>query len=109
MRGSRVTTPLTKRSLSAANQLRFRAGVPADAAELSALHIAVADHLNSQHGKGPWSSHVSEKGVIYAMRHFKILVATEGAAIVGTLCLATQKPWAIDTSHGVRDPIHDLA
>src|SRR5271154_1411089 len=77
----------------------FRAGVPGDVAELAALHTAVAEHLTSDYGKGPWSSHTSGKGVLYAMRHSEVLVATEGAQIVATLRLATKKPWAIDTNY----------
>jgi hypothetical protein len=83
-----VRFPLTKRPSSAAKHFRFRLGVPEDAAELAALHTAVADDLTGRYGKGPWSSHTSEKGVLYAMRQSKVLVATEGAAIVATLRLA---------------------
>ncbi len=78
---------------------RFRRAVPEDAAELAALHTAVADHLTSRYGKGPWSSHTSQKGVLFAMRHCEALVVTDGAAIVATLRLATKKPWAIDSSY----------
>jgi GNAT superfamily N-acetyltransferase len=84
---------------SVTKRLRFRLGTPQDAAELSALHTAVADHLTSRCGRGPWSSHTSEKGVLYAMRHSRVLVATDGAAILATLQLATKKPWAIDISY----------
>jgi GNAT superfamily N-acetyltransferase len=87
------------RQESVTKRLSFRLGTPEDAAELSALHTAVADHLTSRFGKGPWSSHTSEKGVLYAMRHSRVLVATDGAAIVATLQLATKKPWAIDISY----------
>ena len=90
---------MTKRQPSTTKQFRFRPGVPGDAAELAMLHTAVADHLTSLYGRGPWSSHTSEKGVLYAMRHSKVLVAMEGAAIVATLRLASKKPWAIDTSY----------
>lgn len=33
------------------------------------------------------------------MRNSRVFVATEGAAIVATLRLATKKPWAIDTGY----------
>jgi GNAT superfamily N-acetyltransferase len=78
---------------------RFRRAVPEDAAELAALHTAVADQLTSRYGKGPWSSHTSKKGVLFAMRHFEVLVVTDGAATVATFRLATKKPWAIDSSY----------
>ena len=73
--------------------------VPGDAAALALLHAAVADHLTKLHGEGPWSSKTSEKGVLYAMRASQVFVARIGAEIVGTLRLATKKPWAIDPSY----------
>jgi GNAT superfamily N-acetyltransferase len=74
-------------------------GTSNDAAALAALHTVVADHLTSMHGRGPWSSRTSEKGVLYAMRTSRVLVAREGHEIVGTLRLTTKKPWAIDTNY----------
>jgi len=79
--------------------LRFQQAAAGDAAELAALHTAVADHLTERHGRGAWSSQASEKSLLYAMRVSRVLVAWEGAEIVGTLRLATKKPWAIDTSY----------
>jgi GNAT superfamily N-acetyltransferase len=70
-----------------------------DAAALSALHTAVADHLTSKAGEGPWSARTSEKGVLYALRESHVFVARKGTEIVGTLRLTTRKPWAIDTSY----------
>jgi len=70
-----------------------------DAAELAALHNAVADHLTGLHGRGPWSGKGTEKGMLYAMRTSRVFVARQGAEIVATLRLATKKPWAIDTSY----------
>jgi GNAT superfamily N-acetyltransferase len=91
--------------------LKFQRAVPADAGSLAELHTAVAEHLTSLHGHGPWSSKVSEKGVLYAMRTSQVLVARLGAEIVGTLRLATKKPWAIDTSYfsPCRRPLYLLA
>lgn len=88
-----------RRPGSGTKRLCFRLGVQEDAAELAVLHTAVADHLTSCFGKGPWSSHTSEKGVLYAMRHSRVFVATEGAVIVTTLQLTSKKPWAIDTTY----------
>jgi GNAT superfamily N-acetyltransferase len=70
-----------------------------DAAALAALHTAVADDLTRRHGRGPWSSGTSEKGVLNAMRTSSVFVARAGVEIVATLRLATKKPWAIDTSY----------
>jgi GNAT superfamily N-acetyltransferase len=79
--------------------LCFRVGTPSDAAELSALHTTVADHLTGRYERGPWSRHTSEKGVLYAMRRSRVLVATDGAQIVATFQLASKKPRAIDISY----------
>ena len=89
----------------------FQQAVVADATELAALHTAVADHLTEVFGRGPWSSRSSEKGVLYAMRISRVFVAREGTEIVGTLRLATKKPWAIDTSYFApcRKPLYLLA
>jgi len=82
-----------------------------DAAALAALHTAVADHLTEAHGRGPWSSKASEKGVSYAMRTSRVFVARIGEEFVGTLRLTTKKPWAIDTSYfsESRMPLYLLA
>jgi GNAT superfamily N-acetyltransferase len=88
-----------KRRSPVAKNLRFRTALPEDASELAALHTAVADHLTERHGKGPWSSHTSEKGVLFALRHSQVFVAMDGGAeMVATFRLATKKPWAIDIS-----------
>ena len=80
-------------------QISFQSASRSDAASLAALHTAVADHLTVLHGHGPWSFKTSEKGVLYAMRTSRVFVARLGMEIVGTLHLATKKPWAIDTSY----------
>src|SRR4249919_2463081 len=77
----------------------FQLGTVDDAANLAALHTAVAEHLTRLHGRGPWSVKTSEKGVLYAMRTSRVFVARQGTEIVGTLRLATKKPWAIDTNY----------
>jgi GNAT superfamily N-acetyltransferase len=89
----------------------FQPANPIDASPLAALHTAVADHLTGLHGHGPWSSKTSEKGVLYAMRTSQVFVARLGSEIVGTLRLATKKPWAIDTSYfsTCRRPLYLLA
>ena len=79
--------------------ITFETARGSDAAVLAALHTAVAEHLTELHGRGPWSLQTTEKGVLYAMRASKVFVARLGAEIVGTLRLATKKPWAIDTSY----------
>jgi GNAT superfamily N-acetyltransferase len=80
-------------------KVRLEAATEEDAPALASLHTAVADHLTKEHGRGPWSSKTSEKGVLYAMRTSRVLLARQGSKLVGTLRLATKKPWAIDVSY----------
>jgi GNAT superfamily N-acetyltransferase len=82
-----------------------------DAAPLAALHSSVAKHLTDTHGPGPWSSVTSEKGVLFAMRASTIFVARLDGELVGTLRLATKKPWAIDTDYfsNSKKPLYLLA
>ncbi len=49
--------------------------------------------------RGHWSSHVSEKGVLFALRTSRVFVAKSDVKVVGSLRLATTKPWAIDKSY----------
>ena len=70
-----------------------------DAGPLAALHTVVADCLTNKHGRGPWSSRSTGKGVLHALRTLRVFLAREGAEIVGTLRLTTKKPWAIDTNY----------
>jgi GNAT superfamily N-acetyltransferase len=47
------------------------------------------------HGKGHWSASGTEKGALREIRTSRVILARDGAAIVGTLSLGTRKPWAI--------------
>jgi GNAT superfamily N-acetyltransferase len=76
--------------------LTFDAATDVDAAEIAALRTAVAAHLTRRYGQGHWSSTATEHGVARGMRTARVLVARESNRIVGTLALATKKPWAID-------------
>src|SRR5271168_4574766 len=80
-------------------KLTFSIAKLPDAPALAALHTSVADDLTRRYGRGPWSSHTSEKGALFSMRHSRVLVARKGKTIVGTLHLFTKKPWAIDVSY----------
>ena len=86
-------------SLPRGTRFKFQLATDKDAAELAGLHTAVAEHLTAKHGHGPWSVATTEKQVRYAMRTSRVYVARQGAEIVGTLRLATKKPWAIDLSY----------
>jgi GNAT superfamily N-acetyltransferase len=71
----------------------------ADAAAVAALRTAVAECLTRDFGKGHWSSCVTERGVLYAIRTSRVLVFRRRSTIIATLTLATKKPWAIDKSY----------
>lgn len=85
--------------MSPSKPFRFEQGTPADARILAELHSGIAETLTDLHGRGPWSTKTSEKGVLRAMRTSQVFVAREGTEIIATLQLTTKKPWAIDTSY----------
>ena len=80
-------------------KLSFSIATPPDAPTLAALHTAVAADLTLRYGDGPWSGKTTEKGVLFGMRHSQVVVARDGKNIVGTMRLATKKPWAIDVAY----------
>src|SRR5689334_3516894 len=56
--------------------------------------------LTQQYGKGHWNYQVNEKGIAYGMKaNAKVLLVKQEEDIIGTLRLATKKPWAIDVSY----------
>lgn len=73
-----------------------------DAPAIVSLRNEVADDLSRTFGPGHWSHAVSERSVIRAIETSRVLVARDGNAIVGTLRLATKKPWAIDVAYFTR-------
>jgi GNAT superfamily N-acetyltransferase len=83
-------------------KLAFAIAAASDAPELAALHAAASEDLTQRFGPGFWSSPPSERGILANMRKPKFsqtLVARSNRRIVGTLRLATKKPWAIDTAY----------
>ena len=70
-----------------------------DARAIVALRTAVAHDLTQRFGKGHWSSCPTEAAVIRELRASRVLVARRGASVIGTVRLATQKPWALDLSY----------
>jgi GNAT superfamily N-acetyltransferase len=90
---------IEQQTLKTQAQFHFRPAAVDDVPGLAALHTAVAEDLTNKHGRGPWSSKTTEKGVAYAMRTSRVFVALEDIEIMGTLRLTTKKPWAIDTKY----------
>ncbi len=89
-------------------QLSIREAVAAEAEEIAAVRMAAANDLTLRYGAGLWSSNTTENAVLLAMKHGRVIVATDAAAIVGTLTLSKRKPWAIEKSYftRVKTPIY---
>lgn len=80
--------------------LTIAAATDADVAAIVTLRNRVADDLTGRHGRGHWSYRVTEKGVARDLQTSRVLVARgRGGAVVGTVRLATRKPWAIDPAY----------
>jgi GNAT superfamily N-acetyltransferase len=79
--------------------LHFSTAVDADAAEIAALRSAAALRLTEEFGRGHWSGLTTEKGVLRTIKTARVLAARDRNRIVGTLTLATRKPWAIDPKY----------
>jgi GNAT superfamily N-acetyltransferase len=78
--------------------LRIATATVDDAAGIAGVRNAAAGHLTQVHGAGSWSGSITERGVLRGINTSRVLVAHDGDEIVGTLRLATRKPWAIDTT-----------
>ena len=91
-------------------EITIAAASEADALTIAAVRNAAAEDLTGRYGRGHWSSNATERGVLYAMRSARVLVARDDDRIVGTLRLTTKKPWAIDTDYfeRVRRPLYLL-
>lgn len=81
--------------------ITFTTAIPADAAAIAALRNSSSEALTRLHGRGHWSSNMTEKGALYNMRTSRVVIARSGpgSPIIATLRLATKKPWAIDTKY----------
>src|ERR1700689_104115 len=85
----------------------FAVATEADAGALAALRNAVADALTWTYGHGAWSPSATEAGVLHELRQprvSRIIVARQAGSGVGTLRLATKKPWAIDAAYFLAVP-----
>jgi GNAT superfamily N-acetyltransferase len=71
----------------------------ADAPAIAAVRNAAAADLTRLHGRGHWSSDISEPAVVRSIKTSRVLAARHGREIVGTLRLVTKKPWAIDKQY----------
>lgn len=79
-----------------------------DAPGITAVRVRAAEHLTGAFGRGHWSSIATERGILQALRlpphRSRTLVARDGPRVLGTLRIATKKPWAIDRGYFVDVP-----
>jgi len=71
----------------------------ADVPVIAAIHAAVAEDLTRRYGEGHWSRAATDNGVQRTLQSARLIVARDGDVVVGTLTLATKKPWAIDVQY----------
>ena len=76
--------------------LEFVTAGEADAPAITALRNATAERLTLVYGRGHWTSTVTEHGVLRGIKGSRIILARQDGVVVGTLCLATRRPWSID-------------
>ena len=89
-------------------RLKLQPATPEDAEAIAALRNAVSDDLTFKHGKGWWTGHCTTAGVLFDLRNGMLFVALHRGEAVGTLKLATKKPWAIDLKYfpGIKRPLY---
>lgn len=94
-------------------KLSIAAATDTDIGAIVALRNAVAGHLTERHGRGHWSNCVADGAVARAIKSSMTFVARHGNNIVGTIRIATKKPWAIDVGYFTAIEraayLHDLA
>jgi GNAT superfamily N-acetyltransferase len=79
--------------------VRTAFAAPEDAEEIANVRSAASAALTDEFGEGHWSGPATPRGVLSGIETSRVLVARERGRIVGTLRLATRKPWAIDASY----------
>jgi GNAT superfamily N-acetyltransferase len=93
----------TKKAVSergrAAMKVTLKQATAREVAAIAKSRMATNEKLTRDFGPGPWTSTVTEKGVLFNMRNGRVYVAREGRTIIGSLLLTTKKPWAIDRSY----------
>ncbi|HEX6942663.1 MAG TPA: GNAT family N-acetyltransferase [Gemmatimonadaceae bacterium] len=82
-----------------APRLRFDIATPDDIPGIISVRVNAAEDLTERFGGGHWSGHATDRGVAWDLKQGKVLVARRGSSIVGTLKIATRKPWAIELSY----------
>ena len=80
-------------------ELAFSIACEGDAPDVAALRAAVAADLTRRFGHGHWSAAATEKSVLRDIRTSRVLLARARTRAVGTLRLATKRPWAIEPAY----------
>jgi GNAT superfamily N-acetyltransferase len=90
--------------------LRIARAFPKDARSIAALRTAVAEEMTRRHGHGHWSACPTKAEVTRQLRASHVLVAHDGADIVGTVRLATANPQVFDSAAftPVQSPLYVL-
>jgi GNAT superfamily N-acetyltransferase len=79
--------------------LSFRIATTDDVPAVAMLRAAVAADLTRRHGHGHWSATATDASVLRDVVSSRVLLARQGDQAIGTLRLATKKPWAIDPAY----------
>jgi GNAT superfamily N-acetyltransferase len=79
--------------------LSFRIATADDVPAVAMLRAAVAGDLTRRHGHGHWSATATEASVLRDVVSSRVILARQGDQAIGTLRLATKKPWAIDPAY----------
>jgi GNAT superfamily N-acetyltransferase len=105
-----LTAPAGRRSPERRPAFRFVRATQADLRDVVTVRDAAAADLTAKHGIGHWSGLASQRSLELVLRQSYILLARRGRKALGTLRLATRKPWAIDVRcfTPVRKPIYLL-
>lgn len=80
-------------------RVKLQIATEEDVSDLASLRNSVSQHLTAQYGKGFWSSGLTDKGVLFAMRISVAYVARLRNRVIATLTLSSRKPWAIDKQY----------
>jgi GNAT superfamily N-acetyltransferase len=83
------------RSARAHDAVTIELATQADVIAILGLRASVAADQTRRFGPGHWSSVGTERGVARELLTSKVLVARDRRGLVGSLRLATRKPWAI--------------
>ena len=80
------------------SHLPVSTAIAEDAEAVAVVRNAAADHLTREFGLGHWSGLTTSAAVLRGISSSRVLVVRDGDAVVGTLRLATKRPWAIDAT-----------